>query len=170
MNRKKLTVLTALFALLLIPLTVFAAPPVITSYSFTIEYPTGFCGDDILWVVSDISGTRTTFFDNQGNEVREQVHENFEATITNTGTGDYVIATRNANFVSYPDGSWTSNGINTVVTDPVTNDKLLHVGKIGVNPNGDRYFLAGPKEVWNEAFPEAIAWVCAATTDGQLPE
>ena len=105
--------------------------------------------------------TITTFFDNEGNPIRVQLHLPFDGTLTNEASGTSVSATQDLIVVEdLVAGTTTFLGVRFRVNFPGLGYVLLDAGRVVFDADGNVIFKAGPHQVINEdfeAFCEALS-------------
>jgi hypothetical protein len=102
--------------------------------------------------------TITTFFDDEGNPIRDQVYLPFHGTLTNEATGESVSADQVLQLtVDLEDGTESDVGLRFRVVFPGLGVVLLDAGKIVFDADGNVVFEAGPHQIVNEDFAEFCA-------------
>ncbi len=172
MNRKKHAILAALFALFLLPLTVFAGKPDVEFTDFLLE---GFLPSEshceIFGVEADwsyvLTGTdkETTFYNNDGSWKKTTHHVEAVEIVTNPNNGKYVVSDEIYKWTEFPDGTNKITGLFRKIIDPVGNQKIFDVGVVVWDSSGIVH-LGGPKMFDTyESYAEAMNWICTAIAD-----
>ena len=154
--------------LLLLPLPVSASPPAVETFynegSFVFSGP---CPNGVTLVGSFTEDLRiTTFFDNAGNPIREQIAVNVRGNVTNPATG--VSADNPSHqtiIVDLVDGTVVQVGLVFKVQVPGVGTVFHDVGRVVVDAGDNIIFEAGPHDLLHtEGDHRVRALFCAALT------
>ena len=156
------------FALLILPVAVSAAPPVVETFhdggSFTFAGP---CPNGVTLVGTFTEDVRvTTFFDRAGNPVRLQITVDAGGVVTNPETGQSVENPAHTTvFVDLVAGTEAQVGLVFKATVPGVGVVFHDAGRVVFDAAGDVIFEAGPHDVLHTAGDHAVrANFCAALT------
>ena len=162
------SLVAAAFAVLALPLLAAAAPPVIQTFhdegSFAFAGP---CPNGVTLVATFTEDVRvTTFFDEAGDPVREQIKVDFVGVVTNPATGESAEnPSHHTIIVDLVEGTVTEVGLVFKATVPGEGAVILDLGRVVFDAAGDVIFEAGPHDVLNTAGPHPVrALYCAALT------
>ena len=159
--------LVAAFALLALPLLAAAAPPVIQTFhdegSFVFAGP---CPNGVTLVGTFTEDVRvTTFFDKEGNPVRELIKVDYVGVVTNPETGESVENPSHTTIiVDLVEGTETQVGLIFKATVPGEGVVFHDVGRVFFDAEGNVTF-SGPHDVLTATGPHPVrAHFCAALT------
>jgi hypothetical protein len=145
-------------ALFILPGAVSAAPPLVETFtdegSFTFQNP---CSNGVFLVGAFTETVRvTTFFDNDGNPIRIQIHVNHDGVITNPDTGASVEDDAHQTIVlDLVEGTETTVGLVFSSTVPGVGVVFHDVGRVVFDAEGNVTF-AGPHDVLNTEGPHPV--------------
>jgi hypothetical protein len=144
---RRLLVLTALAlsSILLIAQPAGATPPSVETFHEEGEFLIADCGTFVLTDTFTQDVRVTTFFNAQGDAVREAVHVNFVGVITNSASGNtYADPGHFQIVVDLTTGEETFVGLVFLTTVPGLGPVLHDTGKVIFDENGDITFVGGP--------------------------
>jgi hypothetical protein len=106
------------------------------------------CGDFEVALSAEVSGTVTTFFDQEGNPVRMHARERFFGTNTNLTTGYTVTDGPDSYqfFIDLVDETTAVVGLYFMVRDADGKKVAIDVGKITFSPDG--VTISGPHDIY----------------------
>jgi len=138
-----------------------AAPPITDSYDLSVDHGVmASCGDFDIIVDGTGSAQVTTYFDRLGNPIRVTMHGLYSGTLTNSGSGFFLVDSPSVANISVDLAAQTEMHVGPYfsVTVPGVGNVFFDAGRLVYDGSGLPIFIAGQQH----APAETVAILCNA--------